>query len=90
MLKFHNADSIIFLNLRCLIFNFMCFMEKKPVYVVIADPWNEDDGFDICAICDREDLALSFCKEVLVMTDKYRQVYVSEYFLNCIEAWLYD
>ena len=62
-------------------------MEKKRVYVVIADPWNEDDHFIICAICDREDLAKSICEDVSFMTDKYHQVYVSEYCLNCFEAW---
>lgn len=64
------------------------FMDKKTLYVVIADPWNEDDDLVICSICDRKSLADSICEDVSLMdNNSFRRVYVSEYTLNCFEAW---
>lgn len=62
-------------------------MKEKTLYVVIADPWNEDDDFVICAICDDVNLADRICNNVSQCSRVYKQVYVSDYPLNKIVTW---
>lgn len=66
-----------------------CFNEgyitEKFAYLVIGEPWNEDDSYIIFSVCDCKDLADSFCEKVnFEVGDEIRRVYVSEYPLNCI------
>lgn len=65
-------------------------MDKKILYVVIAEPINIDRFYLICAICDNRKLAESICEDVYLsdcIDNKYRCVKVEEYPLNCFVAW---
>lgn len=65
-------------------------MDKKTLYVVIAEHKIVHANFLICAICDNRKLAESICEDIY-MSDcidrKYRCVKVEEYPLNCFVAW---
>lgn len=61
------------------------YITEKSVFLVIGEPWNEDDSYIIFGVCDNKGLADYFREQVnSKVGDEIRRVYVSEFPLNII------